>query len=476
MTNGKGRFRGGLHPEALRFSSSLPIDRRLYEEDIDGSLAHVRMLARQKIIASTDARKIAGGLAAIRREIRAGTFPALKGGRQKGRFVAEDIHMAIEARLIDLVGDAGGRLHTARSRNDQIALDERLFLRTAIANIAGHIHALQEALVMMARRHQDVLMPGYTHLQHGQPILLAHHLLAHVEMLDRDHQRFQDCRRRALHSPLGAGALAGSSFPIDRASVAKDLGLEGIVENSIDSVSDRDAILEFLGDAAIAMMHLSRMAEELVLWSSREWGFIEIGDAFATGSSIMPQKKNPDMAELVRGKTGRVYGNLFSLLTTMKGLPLSYNRDLQEDKLPMFDTADTLTASLHILTLMIPTVKVNGARFEKDLRADFSTATDLADFLVRKGLPFRAAHAVVGDLVRTAIEQKRDLPSFSLSDLQAFSPLFDPVALQLIGPRASVGAKKSAGSTSPTEVRKALARWEHFLNGGRGKKQNRDRR
>ncbi len=472
MTIWKGRFRGGLHPEALQFSTSLPIDRRLYDEDIDGSLAHVRMLARQKIISAADARKIAGGLARIRQEIRTGKFRALKNGGGNGRFVAEDIHMAIESRLIDLVGDAGGRLHTARSRNDQIALDERLYLRSAISTIVGGIRGLQKSLVTFARVHQDVLMPGYTHLQHGQPILFAHHLLAYVEMLDRDHARFLDCRRRAMQSPLGAGAVGGTSFPVDRAAVAKDLGFEGIMGNSVDAVSDRDAILEFLSAAAIAMMHLSRMAEELVLWSSREWGLIEIGDAFATGSSIMPQKKNPDMAELVRGKTGRVYGDLVALLTTMKGLPLSYNRDLQEDKAPMFDAADTVASSLRILALMIPTVKVNTARFEKDLTSDFSTATDLADFLVRKGLPFRAAHAIVGDIVRTAVEQGSDLGSFSLPDLQGFSTLFNSSALELIDPRASIRAKKSAGSTAPAEVRKALGRWEKKLRGGQKQKGN----
>ena len=461
----KGRFRGGLHPEALRFSTSLPVDRRLYNEDIDGSLAHVRMLARRKILSGDDARKIASGLEKIRREIREGTFPALTGGGQEGRFVAEDIHMAIEARLIDLVGEAGGRLHTARSRNDQIALDERLYLRTTIGAVLEGIRSLQRSLVALAGREQDVVIPGYTHLQHGQPVLLAHHLLAYVEMLDRDHDRFVDCRRRALRSPLGAGAMAGSSFPIDRGAVAKDLGLAGIVENSIDAVSDRDALLEFLSAAAITMMHLSRLAEELVLWSSREWGLIEIGDAFATGSSIMPQKKNPDMAELVRGKTGRVYGDLLALLTTMKGLPLSYNRDLQEDKEPTFDAADTLVSSLNIMALMMPTLKVHATRFENDLGSDFSTATDLADFLVRKGLPFRAAHAIVGDIVRSAAEQKKSLDSFTLQQLKAFSALFDSSALGLLDPRASIRAKASAGSTSPTHVHRAIARWKKKLGG-----------
>ncbi len=463
MTIWKGRFQGGLHPEALRFSTSLPVDRRLYEEDIDGSQAHARMLARQKIISATDARTIVRGLEKIRKEIRSGTFDPLAQKTGDGRFVAEDIHMAIESRLITLVGDPGGRLHTARSRNDQIALDERLYLRTTIALVSDRVRGLQRALVQLARRYQSVVMPGYTHLQHGQPMLFAHHLLAYVEMLERDHARFADCRRRALRSPLGAGALAGSAFPIDRAAVAKDLGFDGIVENSVDAVSDRDALLEFLSGAAIVMMHLSRLAEELVLWSTREWGFVEIGDSFATGSSIMPQKKNPDMAELVRGKTGRVYGDLVALLTTMKGLPLAYNRDLQEDKEPLFDAADTVASSLQIMALMIPSITVHGFRFEKDLVSDFSTATDLADFLVRKGMPFRAAHAVVGTIVRTSGEQGKGLEALTLQELTRHSELFTEEALELLDPRTSVRAKRSAGSTSPEEVRKALARWDRAL-------------
>lgn len=467
----KGRFKGGAHPEALQFSTSLPVDRRLFEEDIDGSLAHVRMLARQKIIPAADAKKIARGLERVRRELRGGTFPLAQPAN--GRFVAEDIHMAIEARLIQLIGNAGGRLHTARSRNDQVALDERLFLRSTTADILRSIRALQKSLVACASHYRDVLMPGYTHVQHGQPILLAHHLLAYVEMLDRDHGRFLDSRKRVALSPLGAGALAGSSFPIDRKRVARDLGLIGIVDNSIDAVSDRDAILEFLAASALTMMHLSRLAEELVLWSSREWGFIEIGEAFTTGSSIMPQKKNPDMAELVRGKTGRVYGDLVGLLTTMKGLPLAYNRDLQEDKEPMFDAADTLRSSLRIMALMIPSLKVRADRFEQELDTDFSTATDLADFLVRNGMPFRAAHAVVGEIVRTATERGIGLSALTLADLRSFSPLFDEHALAVTSAGSSVRAKKSAGSTSPAEVAKALKRWERKVGESQRRREGR---
>ncbi|MGA9121613.1 MAG: argininosuccinate lyase [Bacteroidota bacterium] len=461
----KGRFTAGLHPDALRFSTSLPVDRRLYEEDIEGSLAHARMLARQRIISFADARKITAGLKSIREEIRRDNSPIFRRRGTGGRFVAEDIHMAIEARLIELVGEAGGRLHTARSRNDQIALDERLYLRRATNGIIAHIHAFQKSLLKFARMHRDVLMPGYTHLQRAQPILFAHHLLAYLEMLERDKHRFRDCGERASWSPLGAGALAGSSFPVDLAGVARDLHLSGILGNSIDAVSDRDAILEFLSACAITMMHMSRLSEELVLWSSREWHFIEIGDAFATGSSIMPQKKNPDMAELIRGKTGRVYGDLMALLTTMKGLPLSYNRDLQEDKEPLFDAADTLASSINIMTLMIPTITVNADRFEAELRDDFTAATDLADYLVRKGMPFRSAHAVVGGIVRHCVEKGIGLQDLSPAVLRSFSPMFRADVLDLLDPRTGIKLKKSAGSTSPVEVGKALRRWERQLRG-----------
>jgi argininosuccinate lyase len=463
MKQRKGRFAGGLHPEALRFSSSLPVDRRLFEEDIDGSVAHARMLARRKIIPAVDARKIVSGLQKIRREIREGRSPMFRGRGARGRFVAEDIHMAIEGRLTQLIGKAAGRLHTARSRNDQVALDERLFLRRQTAETVDLLRALQEALVRFARIHQDVLIPGYTHLQRAQPVLFAHHLLAYVEMLERDRERFHDCGERSAWSPLGAGALAGSSFPIDRAGVARDLRLRGVLRNSIDAVSDRDVLLEFLGACAIAMMHLSRFAEELVLWSSREWRFIEIDDAFATGSSIMPQKKNPDMAELVRGKTGRVYGDLVALLTTMKGLPLSYNRDLQEDKERIFDAADTLGSSLRMMTLMLPGISINAARFEEELRGDFSAATDLADYLVRKGMPFRSAHALVGSIVRQCVEQGSSLADLSPADLHSFSPLFGGDVGNLLEPRTGIAAKQSAGSTSPREVEHALRWWERRL-------------
>ncbi len=403
------------------------------------------------------------GLERIRREIRRGRLPALARSGGRKRFVAEDIHMAIEARLIALVGKAGGRLHTARSRNDQIALDERLYLRTTMLRAIDLCRDLQRALLAQARRYHDVLMPGYTHLQRAQPVLLPHHLLAYVAMLDRDVDRYMDCLRRASRSPLGAGALAGTSFPIDREFVAATLGLSGIVENSIDAVSDRDALVEFIACCATTMMHLSRMGEELVLWSSREWGFVQIDDAFATGSSIMPQKKNPDMAELVRGKTGRVYGDLMALLTVMKGLPLAYNRDMQEDKEPLFDAADATLSSLRIMALMVASASFRPERFEEELRADFSTATDLADELVRKGLPFREAHAVVGAVVRYCLENDRTLQDLSAADLKRFTPLLGPGAAGFAEPRRSVARKRSAGSTAPREVARALQRWERKL-------------
>ncbi|HTO94029.1 MAG TPA: argininosuccinate lyase, partial [Bacteroidota bacterium] len=330
MTGWKGRFREGLDPRALRFSSSLAVDRRLVNEDIDGSIAHVGMLASRKILTGAEARTIVRALRAIRREVSAGRPAWLDLGRASGRFTAEDVHMAVEWRLIALTGPVGGKLHTARSRNDQVALDERLFLRGSIDRIVVLLRSVQRSLLGRARAFSDVIMPGYTHLQWAQPVLLAHHLLAYVEMFERDRARFLDCRKRAVVSPLGAAALAGTSFPIDRRQVARTLGLEGIVANSIDAVSDRDAVVEFIAAAALTMMHASRIAEELVLWTSREWRFASIGESFTTGSSIMPQKKNPDMAELIRGKTGRVYGDLVALLTVMKGLPLAYNRDMQE--------------------------------------------------------------------------------------------------------------------------------------------------
>lgn len=456
-----GRFRTRLDPRALAFSSSLSIDKQLYREDIAGSLAHVRMLSRRKIISSGDAARIQSALRQIEREIASGKLK-LDGMRGK-RFVSEDIHMAIEHRLMEKVGMIGGKLHTARSRNDQIALDERLYLRRAIGIIRKHIRDLQKALVVKASRYDTVIMPGYTHLQRAQPILLAHHLLAYVSMLQRDDERFSDLHKRVNRNPLGAGALAGTPHPVDRTAVAKALGFDGLVENSIDAVSDRDVLIEFIAHCAIVMMHLSRFAGELVLWTSHEWQFAEIGDAFTTGSSIMPQKKNPDMAELVRAKSGRVYGDLIALLTVMKGLPLAYNRDMQEDKEPMFDAEKTVVDSLSVCALMLRTVKFNPERFEKELGADFLLATELADYLVGKGMPFRKAHSVVGEVVRVCTRKKISLSRLPIRQYQRYSNLFQEDMFVLLNPRTSINRKRSSGSTSPKEVRAAIRQWRKTL-------------
>jgi argininosuccinate lyase len=458
-----GRFRERLDPGALRFSSSLPVDRRLVREDIEGSLAHAAMLAARGIIPRRAAQAIRRGLTGILRDVEKGkvAFPVGDGG--KGRFAADDIHMAVESLLAARIGTAAGLLHTARSRNDQVALDERLYLSRVCTTLPRTLRDLQGALVAKAREYESVLLPGYTHLQRAQPVLLAHHLLAYVEMLERDRGRFADCRVRAALSPLGAAALAGTPFPIDRRAVARAVHLPGIVENSIDAVGDRDAVIECTAACAVTMMHLSRLGEELVLWSSQEWRFVEIGEAFTTGSSIMPQKKNPDMAELVRGKTGRVYGDLVALLTMMKGLPLAYNRDMQEDKEPLFDAVDTALASTAIMAGMVRTLRFHAQRFEREMTGDFLLATELADYLVRKGMPFRKAHTVVGDVVRRCMEQGLALKDATLDFYREASPLFGEDVYGVLSPRASVRSKASEGSTAPGEVRKALVRWERRL-------------
>jgi len=467
MKRGTGRFRQGLDPGALRFSSSLHLDRRMAEEDIQGSLAHVRMLADRGVISRRDARDIAGALREIRAEIAAGRFDPEAAPRAPGRLTADDIHMAIEQRVIRKVGPRGGLLQTARSRNDQVATDERIYLRKQIRTVTASIVTLQRMLLKKARQYRTLVMPGYTHLQRGQPLLLAHHLLAYVGMLQRDAGRFSDCYGRVNISPLGAAALGGTSFPIDRDGVARALGFDGVLENSIDAVSDRDVQVEFIAACAITMMHLSRLAEELVLWSSEEWRFVEIDERFATGSSIMPQKKNPDMAELVRGKTGRVYGDLVGLLTVMKGLPLAYNRDMQEDKVFLFDAAETVTGALQVSAAMLKGVRFDRKRFAAELESGFVLATELADYLVRKGLPFREAHTIVGDLVRECIKEKCTLREFSLTSYRRHSPLFDRDLYRLLNVETSLKSKKSRGSTAPREVERALSRWERKLTRSR---------
>jgi argininosuccinate lyase len=452
-----GRMAEPTDPLVEAFTTSFPVDRRLYRHDITGSIAHCRMLARQRIIPRRDAERIVTALRSIERELDTGRFVALAGD--------EDIHMAIERRLIEKIGPAGGKLHTARSRNDQIALDLRLYVRDAIDRLRALVGHLIAALASLASRHADVIMPGYTHLQPAQPVLFAHHLLAYVEMLERDAERLSDCRRRTNVLPLGSGALAGTTFPIDRASVARALGFSRASQNSLDAVSDRDFAAELLAAGAILGMHLSRLADEIVLWSSQQFAFVELPDSFATGSSMMPQKKNPDVAELVRGKTGRLYGNLVALLTTLKGLPLAYNRDLQEDKAPLFDTVDTLTDSLSILAALVPRLEVDAARMRAAAAAGHTLATELADYLATRGVPFRRAHAVAGKVVRAAIAERRSLDSFSLAELRRFSPKFGPDVRRWLTLESAVRRRSSSGGTAPANVRKRLRR----LRATRGK-------
>ena len=451
-----GRFKEPLAAAALEFSSSIDIDKTLYREDIAGSIAHVEMLSAVKVIKAQEARRIRTALRQIEREIETGKL------NFSG---AEDIHMAIEQRLIQKLGPLGGKLHTARSRNDQVALDERLYLRGAIKDLTKQITNLQRVLIFKAEKYFGAVMPGYTHLQRAQPVLLSHHLLAYVAMMERDYERLLDCRQRMNRSPLGAAAFAGTTFPIDRHLVAKKLHFDGIVENSIDAVSDRDYLIEFLSTASTLMMHLSRFAEEIVLWSSKEFGYVLTSDAYTTGSSIMPQKKNPDMAELVRGKTGRVYGALVGLLTQMKGLPLAYNRDMQEDKPPLFDAVRTTLAVVDVFAQMLVHTSFNTTRMAEELRTDYLTATDMADYLVRKGLPFRQAHEVTGKVVHHCVTHKMYFGNLDLETLTAFSPAFDEEVFEYILPTASVQQKKSSGSTAPVEVKKQIVHWNRVLRG-----------
>ena len=444
---------------AQDYLASIPVDRRLYRHDIQGSIAHARMLARQKIIAARDARAIIAGLNSIGDEIERGKFPF--------KPELEDIHMNIEARLLEKIGDAAGRLHTARSRNDQIALDMRLFLKEEIPKTIDRIKALQSSLVKLAQANSKLIIPGYTHLQQAQPVLLAHHLLAYFEMLERDRERFSDCLKRTDVLPLGSGAVAGVPYPVDRHFLAQELGFSELSKNSIDAVSDRDFVVEYQAAAALTMMHLSRLAEELVLWSSAEFGFIEIGEAFTTGSSIMPQKKNPDVAELARGKTGRIYGNLFSLLTTLKALPLSYNRDMQEDKEGLFDTLDTLNSTLEVFAQMLPTIKLNSRRIQEVMK-DYILATDIADYLVKKGMPFREAHGTVAKLSRYALSRQKGFHELKLSEYRKFSPLFDKKVYN-ITVESSVAARDVAGGTAPGQVKAALKKAKGLLGAERGK-------
>ena len=433
---------------ASAYTVSIHYDRRLYRQDIAGSIAHARMLAKQGIISHDEAAAIERGLTEIRQEIQDGAFP--------WRPELEDIHMNVERRLFEKIGDAAGRLHTARSRNDQIALDVRMFTKDAIDRILDAIHALRTALVGQADANADVIMPGYTHVQRAQPVLFAHHMLAYFEMLGRDAARFRQAHERADVMPLGSGALAGLPYPIDREYVAQQLGFSRISANSMDAVSDRDFLLDFQAAAAICMMHLSRMAEELVLWSSDEFGFIRISDEYTTGSSIMPQKRNPDFAELARGKTGRVYGNLMALLTLLKGLPLTYNRDMQEDKEGFFDTYDTLLNTLTIFADMLAKTTVNTDRMRAAAQDSSLLATDIADYLVNKGMPFREAHGVVARLSQYAVERDTQFQGIPLAEYRRFSPLFDADVFA-ISADSSVAARDVPGGTAFGRVRQSIA-------------------
>jgi argininosuccinate lyase len=445
-----GRFTQPTDKFVEEFTASVEFDKRLYHQDIRGSIAHARMLGKQGIIPMADVDEIVHGLTAILRQIEAGEFDF--------SVSLEDIHMNIEARLSQKIGEAGKRLHTGRSRNDQVALDIRLYLRDELVEISAYVDLLIDSLIFQAEENLGVIMPGYTHLQTAQPILFSHHMLAYVEMLRRDRGRMEDCLKRVDVLPLGAGALAGTTFPIDREYVAELLDFPEVTRNSLDSVSDRDFALEFLSAAAILMMHLSRFSEELILWSTSEFRFVELSDAFCTGSSIMPQKKNPDVPELVRGKTGRVYGNLVALLTVMKSLPLAYNKDMQEDKEPIFDTIDTVKGSLKIFADMVREMRVNAATLREAAAKGFSTATDVADYLVRKGMPFRDAHEVVGKAVRFCVESGKELPNLTMAEWHQFSDKIDGDISAAITLEASVNARRATGGTAEERVREEIER------------------
>jgi argininosuccinate lyase len=447
-----GRFAGPAERGAEAYTASLPFDWRLYPYDIQGSIAYARALMRAGVLTADEATRIVRGLEEIKK--------ALDEGGLDPDPAHEDIHMYIEGRLIEKIGDVGGKLHTGRSRNEQVALDLRLYLMAEVAEIARDIRSLQEALLEQAERRVRAVIPGYTHLQRAQPILWAHHLLAYVEMLGRDAARFRDSLQRITVMPLGSGALAGTAYAIDRVALAEELGFPEVSRNSVDAVSDRDFALEFLAGASIAMVHLSRLCEDIILWASAEFGFVEIPEGFATGSSLMPQKKNPDVAELARGKAGRVFGDLIALLTAMKGLPLSYNRDLQEDKERVFDAVDTLRGSLRVLAPMVRGLRVIAERMRRATEEGFLNATDAADYLVSKGVPFRKAHEVVGKLVRYCIKQKKRLEELSVHELRRYSRLFDKNFHNFIAIEASLKRRGILGGTAPEQVRKAIqAAW-----------------
>ncbi|MGQ9652608.1 MAG: argininosuccinate lyase [Thermodesulfobacteriota bacterium] len=461
----EGPSKGPTFLEFLQeFSASLPLDRRLYYHDIRGSQAHCRMLARQGIISNEEADRILQGLEEVLQEVEAGEFPFA--------MEWEDIHMNVERRLMEKIGEVGGKLHTARSRNDQVALDERLFLADEIREILGLLLSLLETLVERAEACLGVIMPGYTHLQRAQPVLFSHHLMAYYEMFRRDRQRLEACLERVLDLPLGSGALAGVDFPIDRQFLAQELGFTSVCRNSIDAASDRDFLMEFLACSSILGVHLSRFCEELVMWSSQEFGFVRLGDLFCSGSSIMPQKRNPDLAELIRGKSGGIIGALVSLLVTMKGLPLAYNKDMQEDKRPMFDAVDAVKGCLRVFVQMVRTMEVDSGRMEKATEEGHVTATDLANYLVEKGRPFRKAPGVVAEVVASCTERGTPLWGMELEELRRFDDAFDEDVFQVLDPRRSIERKVSLGGTATQRVSEALrqareeiSRWKTAAGG-----------
>ncbi len=450
-----GRFNEPTNAFVEEFTASVQFDQRMYACDIEGSMAHACMLARVGVLSKEESESICDGLGKIREEIEQGQFT--------WSIALEDVHMNIEARLVEMIGDVGKKLHTGRSRNDQVATDIRLYLRGSIDLIQEQLERLLQALLEVAEREADTIMPGFTHLQAAQPVTFGHHMLAWFEMLMRDRQRLLECRARVNVLPLGSAALAGTSYPLDRAYVAEQLGFAAITENSLDAVSDRDFAIEFNACGSLIMMHLSRFSEELVLWSSQQFSFVEISDAFCTGSSIMPQKKNPDVPELIRGKSGRVIGNLIGLLTLMKGQALAYNKDNQEDKEPLFDTIDTLRGSLRAYADMMPAVRVNRQRMLEATTAGFTTATDLADYLVRKGIPFRDAHEVVGKAVRAALDKEVDLADLSLDELRSFSDRIGEDVYEVLTLEGSVAARDIYGGTAPAQVKQAVARGRQRL-------------
>jgi len=445
-----GRFSEPMSDLVKRYTASVDFDKRLWRQDIRGSLAHAKMLAKQGIIAASDLADIERGMAQIVAEIESGQF--------EWQLDLEDVHLNIEKRLTTLVGDAGKRLHTGRSRNDQVATDIRLWLRDTIDSIVALIQQFQTALLVLAEKEAATPMPGSTHLQVAQPVTFGHHLLAYFEMTQRDKERFLDCRKRVSRLPLGSAALAGTTYPIDREFVAKELGFDGVCENSLDAVSDRDFGIEFCAACSLLMTHFSRLSEELVLWMNPRFGFVKIADRFCTGSSIMPQKKNPDVPELARGKTGRTNGNLVALLTLMKGQPLAYNKDNQEDKEPLFDSADTVIDTLRIFADMMAGIEARPERMRGALAEGFATATDLADYLAKKGLPFREAHEVVGLAVKAAEAQGKDLADLTLAELQAFSPLVQSDVATCLTIEGSLAARNHIGGTAPEQVKAAVVR------------------